>query len=266
MAWVIEHSPTTGADRLVLISIANHASVEPVDGAWEAWPGTDLIAFEARIAHVRTVQNVTARLAKAGAIERVINGAPDSRIPPDKRPNLYRIMLSHGVNCRDTRCCPGGVNPDAARGESPIPSGVNPQYAAGCTGDSPKTVIEPSGEPSVEPLRLVEIEVSAATIETETFDRFWSVYPRHVGKGAARKAWPAAIKAAGGTAWPIIEGAERFRDDPNRVDQFTPHPTTWLRAERWADDPLPPRGVPRGAPPPETIDDDRGGFEGVVEL
>ena len=33
----------------------------------------------------------------------------------------------------------------------------------------------------------------------------------------------------------------RYADDPNRVEAFTAHPTTWLNAGRWNDEPLPER-------------------------
>lgn len=66
------------------------------------------------------------------------------------------------------------------------------------------------------------------------FDEFWQVYPRKVGKGAARKAFRhAATRAENCRA--IIDGAKRFaatKPDP----QFTPHPTSWLNADRWLDE------------------------------
>lgn len=92
MAWVFEHSDAEGTDRLVLLSIANHAGASPVDGAWEAYPGIERIRQEARLSRSRTVQESLARLEAQGRVERVINGAPDSRIRADKRPNLYRIL------------------------------------------------------------------------------------------------------------------------------------------------------------------------------
>ena len=39
----------------------------------------------------------------------------------------------------------------------------------------------------------------------------------------------------------IIEGATRYANDPNRHPSYTAHPATWLNAERWGDEPLPPR-------------------------
>jgi hypothetical protein len=38
-----------------------------------------------------------------------------------------------------------------------------------------------------------------------------------------------------------MAGAERYRDDPNRTDEFTAHPTTWLNRDGWNDAPLPSR-------------------------
>ena len=39
----------------------------------------------------------------------------------------------------------------------------------------------------------------------------------------------------------ILAGAIRYRDDPNRVDQFTKYAEGWLNADGWEDEPLPPR-------------------------
>ena len=71
------------------------------------------------------------------------------------------------------------------------------------------------------------------------FDAFWDEYPRRVGKQAAIKAWMKAVKRTTPSA--ILGGALRLAQDPNREDQFTPHPATWLNEGRWEDDPLPDR-------------------------
>ena len=81
--------------------------------------------------------------------------------------------------------------------------------------------------------------VSPSAPAPGAFDRFWAVYPRHVARKEAQKAFESAIGRA--TADVIIEGARRYAADPNRVDRFTKHPTTWLRGDCWADDPLPQR-------------------------
>lgn len=94
ISWVLDHSHTRGTDRLVLISLANHAGRSPIDGAWESWPSIATITREAGLDRTRTVQESLARLEATGAITRQINGAPDTRIRPDRRPSLYRITTT----------------------------------------------------------------------------------------------------------------------------------------------------------------------------
>jgi hypothetical protein len=77
----------------------------------------------------------------------------------------------------------------------------------------------------------------------DMFDAFWQVYPRKANKGKARTAFAKAIKTTDATT--IIEGAARYRDDPNREQQFTAHASSWLNGERWTDEPLPRRGESR---------------------
>jgi hypothetical protein len=76
------------------------------------------------------------------------------------------------------------------------------------------------------------------------FDAFWAAYPRKAGKLDARKAWQQA-RRSGATPADVVAAARRYAEDPNREDAYTAHPATWLRAGRWDDPPLPPRG---GAP------------------
>ncbi|MDI1461024.1 hypothetical protein QEZ54_08615 [Catellatospora sp. KI3] len=79
------------------------------------------------------------------------------------------------------------------------------------------------------------------------FDRFWAAYPKRVGKADARRAWDKIAKAEDADFDAIIAGAERYRDDGARRrggDQYTAHPGTWLRAERWLDELTPADRTP----------------------
>lgn len=100
-----------------------------------------------------------------------------------------------------------------------------------------------------------------------SFDEFWSIYPRtNTGKATARIEWPKAVAAAG-SADVILNGARRYRDDPNRPQmategRFIPHAKTWLHQQRWLDGPEPSRISAR-----PTIDDNvRAGMELVKRL
>lgn len=77
--------------------------------------------------------------------------------------------------------------------------------------------------------------------EDPGFLRFWAAYPRKSAKGSARRAWARAVLAADPEE--IVRGAARYAADPNREDQYTAHPATWLNGERWSDGPLPERGT-----------------------
>lgn len=76
-------------------------------------------------------------------------------------------------------------------------------------------------------------------VRSKAFAEFWAVYPRKAGKRAAESAFERACRRAMPEV--IVAGAERYRDDPNRDDAFTAHPTTWLNGDRWDDPPLPAR-------------------------
>lgn len=73
----------------------------------------------------------------------------------------------------------------------------------------------------------------------QDFETFWHYYPRRTGKGAARKAFQAAV-AKGTPARRIIEAASSYANTCRMIGkeiQFTPHPSVWLNQERWDDDP-----------------------------
>jgi len=72
--------------------------------------------------------------------------------------------------------------------------------------------------------------------QKKEFDRFWSIYPRKVGKEEARKAWQKA-----GVTFEQCEAtirtwaaSEDWQKDGGR---FCPHASTWLNQKRWSDAP-----------------------------
>lgn len=70
---------------------------------------------------------------------------------------------------------------------------------------------------------------------TEIFERFWELYPRKIGKGAARTAFEKACKKENPET--ILRVTEYYANKADLPDlQFIPHPSTWLNQERWNDD------------------------------
>lgn len=85
VAWVLEYSEATLADRLVLIAIANHADAR----GWNAWPKVDQIALEARVDR-RTVYRSIEALEALG--ELTVQRRPS-------RTSIYGITAMMG--CQD---------------------------------------------------------------------------------------------------------------------------------------------------------------------
>lgn len=73
MAWVLEHSESTGTARLVLISLSNHASEK---NRWECWPASRTTAHEAGVKSHATVLAALDRLVELGELEVLERGGP----------------------------------------------------------------------------------------------------------------------------------------------------------------------------------------------
>lgn len=69
----------------------------------------------------------------------------------------------------------------------------------------------------------------------DTFETFWTDYPRKVCKEAARKAYAKAVKAHG--AQTILDALAAWNRTRKPCEpQFLPHASTWLNQARYLDD------------------------------
>ena len=90
-------------------------------------------------------------------------------------------------------------------------------------------------------MNIVKIEKEEDSGEKIEFDDFWILYPRHVAKKDALKAW---LKIDPGSHAEILtslvawRGVWLARGEP----QYIPYPASWLNGERWEDE-LPPGAV-----------------------
>lgn len=135
---------------------------------------------------------------------------------------------------------PSGVLQASHKDASSIQQGVHL-----ASNDDPKGQGQGEGE-GEEESSLRSLSPRASPSERDHFPDFWAAYPRKVGRGAAAKAFKAAL-GKGATAAEIAAGLNRQRwpDNP----QFVPHPATWLNQSRWLDDPnaaAPPTAEPAG--------------------
>jgi len=71
--------------------------------------------------------------------------------------------------------------------------------------------------------------------ESESFNQFWNLYPRKVGKDAARRAFTSAIKRA--PLNDVLRGVARYaKARRGQEPRYTAHAATWLNGGRWADE------------------------------
>lgn len=76
----------------------------------------------------------------------------------------------------------------------------------------------------------------------DLFDEFWAAYPKRVGKGDARKAW-AKLKPSPADLVRMLQAIAWQSKTPQwtkNAGQFIPYPASWLRQERWEDEPFNP--------------------------
>ena len=74
----------------------------------------------------------------------------------------------------------------------------------------------------------------ASKPKQEAFEKFWSVYPKKVGKEAARKAF-AKVKAPVDTLISAVEAQKSSAQWTKDNGQYIPNPATWLNQGRWED-------------------------------
>lgn len=123
MGWVIENSTAEKSERLVLLSLANHANAEGRD----SYPSVATMMTETRLPE-RNVQRALRALEDGGHI-RACGRAPDERIPKNRRPVNYLIV---GVP---------STAPHANQGCQNDPLGVpNPASRGATSGTQTKTV------------------------------------------------------------------------------------------------------------------------------
>lgn len=117
------------------------------------------------------------------------------------------------------------------------------EFAPNPEESSDGTVQEPSGErESLFP--DLGAEANAPTPDA-LFEAFWSAYPKKKAKGDARKAWGQVLKR-GAEPHTIVAAAHQYARERDGEDpQYTAYPATWLRSERYADEPDPMYQPPR---------------------
>ena len=98
--------------------------------------------------------------------------------------------------------------------------------------DNPMTENPTTVNPTPKKNKLKEeqsFKNSKRTTAQNLFNEFWKEYPRKLDKGKAVKAFASALTRA--NLEDILAGAIQYKNDPNRIDEFTKYPASWLNKE-----------------------------------
>ena len=201
--WVIDLKISNSAFRLYAI-LARYADYN----THRAFPSRETLA-ERMGASVKTVERAVAELQEVGAIKRENRGRYHS--------NIYTLVMDdpQGTKMSPDKNVPG-EDKNVPRGDKNVRR----------------------GDKDVALTRTIEQELKN---KKDIFDQFWNLYPKKADKRKAEKALEGALKRA--TLSVILDGVEKYRDDPNRKPEFTKNPASWLNADAWDNDLLPQREV-----------------------
>jgi len=86
--------------------------------------------------------------------------------------------------------------------------------------------------------KKIDTTINGKNVAEETFEIFWKIYPKKIGKAVAKKSW---IKLSPGedickkiaTALQYQMQSDQWQKSSG---QYIPNPSTWLNQERWNDE------------------------------
>lgn len=235
----------------VAIVISSHLSRTKGD----AWPSIKTIAACAG-SPPRRVERAIAELCKAGYLERRRRGfsLSNSYVIPETSPHRCAVdpvsIPAMGGGNGFYSPAMGGGNEDTipATGGGSVPPPVADHSRHGWRTNP---LIEPfednPKEETNSPALVIEANATAAVSKApdwkQGFEAFWGQYPRRRGKGAAEKAYRAALKIV--SAETLMAACLRFSAAEDaayrrgKEAQYTPHASTWLNRRSWEDEPDP---------------------------
>jgi hypothetical protein len=203
-AWVLDSGISDKAIRLYAV-LAGYADAE----TGQAYPGRTLLSKRLDCS-TKTVDRAVSELMSVGAIrkqQRVKDGHYQS--------SLYTVVR---------------IDPASGKSQPRVTDDATPRHPR------PDPV-----SPVSQRTRTTELEPQKQESLNKAFNDFWAIYPKKQDKGLAKRSFEKALTRA--NLEDILDGAERYRDDPNRENLFTKNPSTWLNADAWENDPLPSRVV-----------------------
>lgn len=196
--WVLDAPISDRAHRVYAI-LARYADNETL----QAFPSRETLAKRAHC-NAKAITKAINELVAIGAVTKQHRRQGESY-----QSNIYTLRRVGPI------LTPPRVNFDTGVGSDLTPPRVSDDLL------TITTELEPV---ELEPLNTIE----------SNFAEWWTVYPRKTGKPSALRAYKKALKKV--SAELLLEKAVELRDQPGRVEKYTPYPASWLNDERWEDE------------------------------
>lgn len=206
MTWAFNDSEASGSDRLVLLVLANMASVHGDDDRHKCWPAVSKVAAWAKVSS-DTVRRSLHRLEAMGEIEIGTNEGV-------KGTNVYTLNIPPSQNASPrtgnddpSHSCEPNRKEQKERVTSPLP---------------PTTKTNGKGLPPY----------------STTFERAWAAYPRkNDAKKAAFRVWLTRCRTEGHSPYLLLEATERYarrmRAEGREQQHMKMAQTFWGPDEHW---------------------------------
>jgi hypothetical protein len=211
---------------------------DPADG--DGWQIHDFLEYNPDRAKVKAEREANAARQKAfrerkRAERNGDRNAPRNGVTPDAEKHDDDTTSARRAHDDDTTTTRTDLDPEASPQVNEIRNGVT-----NGTPSRPQPLSTPYGSTDTLSPASSETE-SDALPAAEKFGAFWIVYPKKRGKEAARTAWAKAIKRGADPAH-IVQAATAYAQERAQQDaRFTKHPSTWLNAGCYDDEPEQPR-------------------------
>ncbi len=165
MAWAVKQKLPT-RDKFVLLMLANYANE-----FGKCWPSFNRLADDTGLCR-RSIILSLQTLSSGGLID-----VEERKLDGQNITNIYTVRLDSGELIRSHTVSEGSAVVAPVVNE--LHHGVVQQMHRGSAVVAPKPINEPIKKRNI----------------YSSFEKFWSSYPRKVGKGAAEKAWVKALQS-----------------------------------------------------------------------
>jgi DNA-binding Lrp family transcriptional regulator len=208
MTWAVEQE-LPAMQKIVLLMMANRMNHD----TGLCCPSHDTLAKECGMSKRALIDQIR-RLEELGYVS-VIRTKTDKKI---NIANKYILNVSSKINSAG----------DALGGSAPRSLGSAGDALGGSAGDAPKPVnIKPVIEPKDNKPSSTELD--------DSFNEFYSAYPKKAGKEPALKSWKKIKPALYETI--IADVKNRAANHIGWQDkQYVPNPATYLNQKRWEDE------------------------------